>query len=405
MSGAIEGRVAASTGAARQTGQPNTFESIQALRGVAALLVVVFHAGLRVDFTQTTFRIGNSGVDIFFVISGFVMWTVTARRPTRPGVFLRHRFIRLIPLYWLFTLVTVAAWFIVPSAFPRMHPTLGHYLLSLAFIPHVSPDNGMIMPVLGQGWTLNFELFFYLLFAAVLSLPQLRRFATIGLILLALPVIGFLVQTPAVPVTSLLSPLLVEFLGGIVIARLVIDGVRLDPVWTLICVATGVVLLLCAAPPPDDDGARLLQYGLPAFLIVGGTVAAEINGNVRIGALPRWLGDASYSIYLSHTFVISALGKVWPHWTPDWAFLVAAAVCAALVGCAVYLLIERPMLSLMRGKRRTPTDYTANPVSASAPSQPHTRAAAANNPNRFPLLATAWHTKGAPQPDRRNQRA
>jgi exopolysaccharide production protein ExoZ len=405
MSSTIEGRQAVMTGAARQTGQRNTFESIQALRGIAALLVVVFHAGLRVDLTEMTFRIGNSGVDIFFVISGFVMWTVTARRPTRPGMFLRHRFIRLIPLYWLFTLLILVTWCIVPWAYPHMHPTLSHYLLSLAFIPHVSPDTGLIMPVLGQGWTLNFEVFFYLLFATVLTLPQSRRFATISLVLLALPVVGFLVMTPAMPVTSLLSPLLVEFLGGIVIARLVTDGVRLDPVWTMICVATGVVLLLCAAPPPGDDGARLLQYGLPAFLIVGGTVAAEINGSVRIGAVPRRLGDASYSIYLSHTFVISALGKVWPNWPPEWVFLAMATVCAALVGYAVYLLIERPMLALMRDKRRTPTNYSANPVPSSAPSPPQARAATAQNAIRFPLIVNAWHTSGAPHPDRRNQRA
>jgi exopolysaccharide production protein ExoZ len=405
MSRAIEGRRTATAAPALPTGSIDTFESVQALRGIAALLVVVFHAGLRVDLTEMTFRIGNSGVDIFFVISGFVMWTVTARRPTRPGVFLRHRFIRLVPLYWIFTLVTLAGWLIVPSAFPHMHPTRDHYLLSLAFIPHVSPDDGLIMPVLGQGWTLNFEMFFYILFAAVLTLPRSRRFATIGLILLALPVVGLLVRTPAVPVTSLLSPLLAEFLGGVVIARLVIGGVRVDPIWTLICVATGFVLLLCAAPAPGDDAARLLQYGVPAFLIVGGTVAAELNGSVRIGAVPRWLGDASYSIYLSHTFVISALGKIWPKWPPEWVFLATATVCAAVVGCAVYLLIERPMLALMRGKRRTPTDKTAAPVPSVPSPPPQARAATANGATRFPLLAPGWHTQGTPEPDRRNQRA
>jgi exopolysaccharide production protein ExoZ len=117
-----------------------SFQSIQALRGIAAVMVTIFHAGLRFDQSETTFRVGNAGVDIFFIISGFVMWTVAARRPGGPFAFLRRRFVRLVPLYWFWTAALIAAWAVLPSAFPRMHPTVGHVALSLAFLPHMSPD-------------------------------------------------------------------------------------------------------------------------------------------------------------------------------------------------------------------------------------------------------------------------
>ncbi len=251
---------------------PGTFESIQALRGAAALLVVIFHAGLHFDPSEATFRIGNAGVDVFFVISGFVMWTVTARRPTSPTAFLHQRVIRLVPMYWVFTLAMLVFWLVLPREFPHMHPDPWHYLLSLAFVPHISPDTGQVLPVLGQGWTLNFEIFFYILFAAVLLLPSARRFGAITAMLLILPVSGLFLATPDIPATTLLSPLLIEFLGGILLAWLVADGVRPRIAWCWGAVAAGVVLLAFAAPGRNDNWARLLEYGLPALLLVGGLV-------------------------------------------------------------------------------------------------------------------------------------
>jgi exopolysaccharide production protein ExoZ len=325
-----------------------SFQSIQALRGIAAVMVMIFHAGLRFDQSEMTFRIGNAGVDIFFIISGFVMWTVAARRPSDPLVFLRRRFVRLVPLYWLWTVAVIAAWALIPSAFPRMHPTVGHVALSLAFLPHLSPDSGRITPVLGQGWTLNFEVFFYVLFAAGLMLPSRTRFGFMVALLLLLPLARHVVEVPA---ASLLSPLLVEFLGGIILARLVIGGLRPDALLCWGCVTIGVVLLIFAAPAADDDLARLFQYGVPAFLIVGGAVGAELAGSLSVGKLPRWLGDASYSIYLTHAFFISALGKLWPTDLAPWIFLLSATTFALLLGLAAYALVERPLLALLRGVR------------------------------------------------------
>lgn len=331
---------------------PETYQSVQALRGIAALLVTVFHAGLRIDTAQTTFRIGNAGVDIFFVISGFVIWTVTARRRVSPLTFLKHRFVRLVPLYWIMTAVMVAGVVAVPSAFPHMHATGSDVALSFAFLPHISPSTGAIEPVLGQGWTLNYEVFFYLVFAAVLLLPQAVWFPAMTAILLILPVIGVFVITPRVPTTTLLSPLLIEFLGGLWIARIASGTWRLPAAWCAIVIAAGVALLLIAAPAADDDWARVLQYGFPAFLIVAGGVGLEAARRLRVPAWVSLLGAASYSLYLTHTFAISLLWKVWPAALPAWAFIPVAAMLAVLIGVLTYLLLESPLLALMRRKSR-----------------------------------------------------
>jgi len=323
-----------------------TFQSVQALRGIAAIMVTIFHAGLRFDHTEATFRVGNAGVDIFFIISGFVMWTVVAKNPIDPITFLRRRFVRLVPLYWFWTLVLLAAWAVMPSAFPRLHPTIGHVLLSLGFIPHLSPDVGQVMPVMGQGWTLNFEIFFYLLVALILTLPARLRFVAIATALLLLP---FARPVTDLPAAALLSPLLVEFLGGIVLARLVSGGLRLGALRSLGCLAAGAVLLTLAHPATGDDLGRLLQYGTPALLIVAGAVGLERAGRLPVGKLPRLLGDASYSIYLTHTFIISLLGKLWPTDLATSLFIVTATIVATTLGVFTYRLVERPPLTLLRG--------------------------------------------------------
>jgi exopolysaccharide production protein ExoZ len=108
------------------------FTSIQYLRGLAALMVVAFHTA-----PGPFALIGAAGVGIFFVISGFIMWALTSSRQTTASVFLQRRIIRIVPLYWLFTLLLAGAGAIVPAAFSHLQLTTDHLLLSLAFIPHV----------------------------------------------------------------------------------------------------------------------------------------------------------------------------------------------------------------------------------------------------------------------------
>jgi len=132
--------------------------------------VVVFHAAER---TGGHFAIA-AGVNVFFVISGFITWVICERRPTTPARFLRERLERIAPVYWIATGIMVAG--ALASLFPNLKLTLGPVLGSLFFIPHHSPSNGQVWSVLVQGWTLNYEIFFYMVFAGSL---RAHRLATI----------------------------------------------------------------------------------------------------------------------------------------------------------------------------------------------------------------------------------
>ncbi len=112
---------------------------------------------------------GFAGVDVFFVISGFIMWSISARE-SRPAAFMVNRIVRITPLYWLATGVMIFG--ALAGLFPRVVLTPDHIVNSLLFIPHVSPSNHQVWPLLVQGWTLNYEMFFYALFALTLFAPR-----------------------------------------------------------------------------------------------------------------------------------------------------------------------------------------------------------------------------------------
>ncbi len=148
--------------------QPRTLLSIQCLRGLAALAVVLLHLGWGPPFLA-----GHAGVDVFFVISGFIMMHTGQREPT-PGVFLAARARRVLPLWWLVVLLT-AAW--------TRDNALWRVLASLALWPTRRWD-GEWQFIVGPGWSLAYEAGFYLVFAAALLLPPRQRFyaSTVGLL-------------------------------------------------------------------------------------------------------------------------------------------------------------------------------------------------------------------------------
>jgi len=145
--------------------------SIQYLRAAAALGVVAFHAAQRAGIDL---RIGAAGVDVFFVISGVIIWVVTQARRPAPGAFVLDRLSRIAPAYVLLTLGVAGSALAFPSLFPNLRLTSGHVLQSVLFIPHPDPD-GRPWPVVVAGWTLTFEMFFYVVFACALLVPLQDR--------------------------------------------------------------------------------------------------------------------------------------------------------------------------------------------------------------------------------------
>jgi len=333
-----------------------TLISIQSLRGIAALLVAwshisrdfVYKFGVP-EFPITYFA--PAGVDLFFIISGFVMVYSSERlfgQPAAPVEFFARRLARIVPLYWAVTAVLV--WFVMPYASTKA--VLG----SLFFTPRVPPET----PLLGVGWTLVYEMFFYSVFAV--ALLARRRVAVVAVVSLFL--VSFILLGPASDATSTgtAAPLrysfaffsdsiVLEFVYGMVIALVFRAGIRLS-------ISATITLLLLAvawyvAPLPAMP--RPFSFGVPAALVVAG---------MSLSSMPRprlpviiatmlFLGDISYALYLTHD-----LSYTFIEWIADrlainpvahtllYASLMGAL--ALLVASATYLLFERPTTKFLQ---------------------------------------------------------
>jgi exopolysaccharide production protein ExoZ len=323
------------------------FGSIQRLRALAALSVALFHA---CQWSRIDFAVGAAGVDLFFVISGFVLWTAAGERPASPGAFLLARARRVVPLYWFATLAVTALAVWQPAALPVVHPGGWHLLLSLLFVPHDDPLSGP-WPMLPAGWTLTYEAFFYLAFALALAAPRDRRLRILSGLLLIASIIGFAYHGWY---TLLANPLLLEFLAGVGLARLWARG-RLQRAprrhgWAAIGAGLGLLGLLQVLGVRDDFWRPFL-WNPPAVLIVAGALNLEAHGALGQGPVGRAMariGDASYALYLCQAPVIMVFAWLTPALPgPSRAALAFALALAA--GLACHRWVERPLLDLMSG--------------------------------------------------------
>jgi peptidoglycan/LPS O-acetylase OafA/YrhL len=347
-----------------QVSAPSNFVTIQALRAVAALLVVAYHAfdmwGARVNATapSAAWTNGAAGVDIFFIISGFVMVVSSCRLATLPHAwwtFIQHRIVRIVPLYWLLTTAKLMLVFLFADLALRSNLDFDYVARSYLFFPLVD-SAGHFRPLLPVGWTLTYEFLFYLLFALALALRiDALRVLVPGLGLL---VVIALFRTESWPAwTILFNTIVVEFIFGVMLAKLTLQGLRLPA-----GVAAGVVIAgfgLILVLPEGSENLRALTWGVPALAIVAGAVSLE--GRIA-AAIPRWLsalGDASYSIYLTHGFALPVLGLVvvFFHWTalPAEALtILACLVVGSAVGWVVYVVVERPIMLSVKRRAKAP---------------------------------------------------
>ncbi len=347
-------------------------DSIQILRAVAAISVVAVHAVTvaarsfapqAAHFAPAHFRdlhrLGSAGVDIFFVISGFVMMYVHYNQfgdRGAPRRFLARRIIRVVPLYWVLTGLAIVLLVLAPDlSFDQSEIDLPWVIGSFLFI-QVPTHSGYIQPVVAPGWTLNFEMFFYAIFTLALLIP--RRFAipfiagTFGLLL----AIGLVFPARPLWLTVWTGPLLMEFLAGVVLA---IAYRRALPIFSwrigrlLIVLGVALFAMTVWSTPPWKGWLQALEWGIPATLVVWGTLSIELHPSLRV-SLGKLLGDASYSIYLFQVFALPGLALVLKaalrgHRIPvdlAAAILICGAV-AVSVGC--WYLIERPMTRFFTG--------------------------------------------------------
>jgi exopolysaccharide production protein ExoZ len=349
-----------------------SFQGIQALRGFAATLVVVFHAtliwwllvgGNDLKSIPPPWWPGASAVDLFFVISGFVMAVSTFGKENDPGAartFLERRAIRLFPMYWILTAVFAVQLYLenhytafsIPGL-PAAHLTPGFFLGSLTLVPFF--HEGSKDPIAAVGWTLSFEILFYLLFAIALYLRMKPlRFLLPTIVLLV--IVGHFHKQGRPAFTLLADPLLLEFLGGVVVGEAINRGLRLRKQWGLLMMLVGFCTLLL--PQIQLPAHRCLMWGIPAMLIVMGAASIEYE----IASLwPKWillLGDASYSLYLLHGLSLYIAAKAFVNFVQYGVVrrtdeLLMVLFCLALSMPAslwLYKTVEKPLTNSLRRK-------------------------------------------------------
>jgi exopolysaccharide production protein ExoZ len=329
-------------------------KNIQALRAVAALMVVFVHLS---DFLRTLKvpSFGAGGVDLFFVISGFVMVHTTRVRTPTWSQFVRNRIARIVPIYWLLTLVVFA---IAVFAHSWVKATSGDEVQlakSLLFIPFRKSD-GLVQPVLFVGWTLNYEMFFYALFAFGLAWRNyLLGLAWVFGILSVLVLVGLIWNPNAVIPAFYTNSRMLEFALGMAIGILTDrapKSVHAPVKWIFLLTALclpGIVI----APLIWPGAALTVTAGIPSAILVAGAVLLERWGWSIKSVVVMMVGDASYVLYLSHPYVtvpIQKFAKHLLHPTRLSSLVLIGLSLAAVTTVALVLhkIVERPLSKAAR---------------------------------------------------------
>lgn len=357
---------------------PQRLDTVQALRGLAAILVLFFHTvGMQQTIIGTEYaeifngfwNRGFSGVDMFFVISGFIMVYVT--RDMQKGirtaaVFMKARFLRIYPLWWFYAALMALIYFVIFGlpARPEYASQAGGIAPYLVKSFLLLPQN--VPPIIDLGWTLIFEMYYYIIFAFILFLP--RRFLPLALGLWISQIIAFQLLAGTGPALNILkSPLSLEFIGGAFMALLVLKGFIFRP--RLILIAGGLAFCLALMMPDIhgdlwDSWGRVIFFGLPSLAIIYGLVTLETARKIKPPIWTIWLGNWSYSLYLGHIIVLLVMKNIWevleklgmpkalklgaPGMLDNVAFAIAS-VCAAIFAAMLsYVIVERPLIKVLR---------------------------------------------------------
>ena len=329
--------------------------NIQVLRFFAAALVVAGHSGVEVSrlypaFDTSLRRCGVAGVDLFFVISGFVMIYTTRCGDLTITQFLTKRIIRIVPLYWLATALMILLMLAVPRGADGLEFDALAVIKSFLFIPFENSRSHEIRPLFQIGWTLNYEMFFYLLFALTLSLGAACQIFALGLSFFILTVLQFAVASENVLARFYGAPIIIEFIFGMTIGWLYLRGSQLPDLAGFALTALGLLIFItgvCTGVSEGND--RAFFWGIPAAIALMAALQMEQQGWFRAGSVISSLGDSSYALYLSHIFVIkiAALVLVFLGFQSVasglavWCIFVVAAVTC---GILVYRFLEMPLL-------------------------------------------------------------
>ncbi|WP_165349905.1 MULTISPECIES: acyltransferase [unclassified Mesorhizobium] len=326
---------------------------LQMLRAIAAFAVIVRHTlemsyGSAGRFTPPWIaKSGGAGVDLFFVISGFIMVYVSfppGRLPDSPKDFMVKRATRIFPLYWICSVAIVA---ISAVGFLRNRHIESSTILNSVFL---LPGDKLVF----VAWTLSYEIYFYLIFAICLAIGKMPFTSISAMIVMILGVVfGGRIQNP-IFADFVSSPLVLEFCFGIVLAVLFCAGAQWRVpavVGALGFLAIIVASIVAVSPEGLSEASRVIFWGLPAALIVAAFLNVD-RPRSRLGRAAVLLGDASYALYLTHIFVMLGYGwlikSTFVGGVSQVPFVPAIISICIIVGVLTHLLMEKPILEFIR---------------------------------------------------------
>ncbi|MBN8955766.1 MAG: acyltransferase [Rhizobiales bacterium] len=352
-----DAKIAGGTGGGRP--KVERLPNVQILRAIAAMMIVVHHCGIetmRLAEKAGSDRLFNeapwgSGVPIFFAISGFIMVVTSANAfgSTQGALdFMRRRIIRIVPLYWLVTTVGLAALLVMPAQMKVLPNDYGYIISSYLFWPAMRLT-GDVRPLATPGWTLNLEMFFYIVFAIALLFP--RRFglpflfSSLGLLVCA-RVSGLL---PGVALNFWGDPIVLGFLLGAAVGVIYIRGIRLSAVAAAaLTIVSFAVLWQVDVGGPEDTLFSRVAFAVPStFVLAGFALGPQIDERWRFWWPALIVGDASYSLYLVHEFLLRPIYLVWQKVALNvvslWYFVPLGVVISLIVALATYYFFEKPV--------------------------------------------------------------
>ncbi|QDX16392.1 hypothetical protein C6W84_17024 (plasmid) [Acinetobacter baumannii] len=327
--------------------------SIQFLRGIAALLVVLLHISSKnkqydagvIDWLH----IGNSGVDLFFIISGFIMCYTTYNKNINFSKFIILRFERILPLYWIFTLIALAIYTILPQ-----HVNVTAQFTDVFSSFFLLPTNGEYLVL--TGWTLRYEFYFYFIFSLLLFFNS-KKYWQLVIAILSIPTIGLFVDKNTVWSSFLFDSLLIEFAFGI-IAFYIVKSNILNKKLGYLLLTVGIISLIIGELNYTDDSKRFILYGIPMLFIFLGAVGLESVFKNKSGYFIKFiemLGNSSYSLYITHIFVLKPVAIVCHKLgiNNSFIFLSILLVASIIFGLMTYYFLEKPIANYLHKRRKT----------------------------------------------------
>jgi peptidoglycan/LPS O-acetylase OafA/YrhL len=338
------------------------FFTLQAGRGIAAILVVLFHLSKTIfaldkywghDPLGELFFFGHAGVEFFFVLSGLIIlhfhWD-DLNRPERAIPYLKKRFCRIYPIYWFVLACIIPIYFFIPT-FGHGHEREAGVVLSSILLIHVTSG----YTILTVAWTLYHEILFYILFS--LALLNRRWGGSLLFVWLIGSIFSLFRTMPATvneflysPLDYFFSPLHLLFAIGMFACWAMRRGYVRAP---MLCAVIGVAIFFGVALDEDyyhllPGNSRSVAYGIGCALAMVGFMTLEMRGKLRVPRIMSFLGDASYSIYLSHLVILSLLAKLFialgakTH-LPEMVSYAAILFITLLTGSLMHLWIEKPL--------------------------------------------------------------